>query len=82
MFKNKLPTSHEQIRADICACFQNKCAGEVATVLLEMFYPYGPPRRVITNQGREFVNEVCMYTLSVMCHICHVRVLLPTIVEL
>ena len=44
-------------------CPQGKCAGDVATVIVDMFYAYGPPRRVITDRGGEFVNEVRSLTI-------------------
>jgi len=38
----------------------SKSAAAVADVLLQLVYSYGPPRRMITDQGREFVNQVCI----------------------
>ena len=35
-----------------------KSAGDVASMIVEMFYAYGSPRRVITDRGGEFVNEL------------------------
>ena len=37
---------------------KGKSAGDVASVIVEMFYAYGRPRRVITDRGGEFVNEL------------------------
>ena len=37
---------------------KRKSAGDVASVIVEMFYAYGRPRRVITDRGGEFVNEM------------------------
>ena len=44
----------------------SKSAASVADVLLQLVYSYGPPRKMISDQGREFVNQVCMY--RVLCH--------------
>jgi Integrase core domain len=36
----------------------DKSAASVATVLVDTFYIHGPPRKIISDQGREFVNAV------------------------
>ena len=60
-------------------CPQGKCAGDVATVIVEMFYAYGPPRRVISDRGGEFVNEVhslTIYSSTVYAnYILHIHVI-------
>jgi len=49
----------------------SKSAASVADVLLQLVYSYGPPRKMITDQGREFVNQVCLrcffLTLVIFC---------------
>jgi hypothetical protein len=44
----------------------DKGAAAVAEVVLSTFYLFGPPRRIITDQGREFVNEVCCNKLMAL----------------
>ena len=39
---------------------KDKTSASVAEVLKDMCYLYGPPQRIITDQGREFVNEVSL----------------------
>lgn len=36
----------------------NKSASEVAKCILKLVYTHGAPQRILTDQGREFVNEV------------------------
>jgi IS30 family transposase len=36
----------------------NKTSSAVAEVLVDTFYTFGPPRRIISDQGREFVSQV------------------------
>ena len=38
----------------------DKKASSVAEVLMETIFTFGPPNRIISDQGREFVNEVCI----------------------
>ena len=35
-----------------------KTSEQVANVLMDLFFHFGPPNKVITDQGREFVNEL------------------------
>lgn len=37
---------------------QDKSGPSVARAIVKMIYTYGPPLSIITDQGREFVNEV------------------------
>lgn len=37
---------------------KDKSGLSVARAILKMIYTHGPPVRIITDQGREFVNEV------------------------
>lgn len=46
----------------------NKSAASVANVELDVIYTYGPPKRFITNQSREFVNEVSKSTFAIHRH--------------
>ena len=38
---------------------KDKKATSVATCLQEMFYRHGAPNSILSDQGREFINEVC-----------------------
>jgi IS30 family transposase len=37
----------------------SKTAANVADCIIRFFYRFGAPKRILTDQGREFVNEVC-----------------------
>lgn len=37
---------------------KTKCAAEVTECIFNFFYKFGAPKRLLTDQGREFVNEV------------------------
>lgn len=37
----------------------NKSAETVTECILKFFYRFGAPKRILTDQGTEFVNEVC-----------------------
>ena len=37
---------------------KSKSAENVARVLIDLFFRFGPPNKIITDQGREFVNAV------------------------
>lgn len=37
----------------------NKSAAVVARCIINFFYRFGAPKRILTDQGREFVNQVC-----------------------
>ena len=39
---------------------KNKTAEEVTQCMLKFVYQFECPKRILTDQGREFVNEVCM----------------------
>jgi hypothetical protein len=43
---------------------RNKTAEEVSKCLLTIFYRHGASRCMITDQGREFVNEVSLVFLQ------------------
>ena len=43
----------------------DKTAGSVAKALFKTFCRHGAPAHIITDQGTEFVNQVC---LTVTCH--------------
>ena len=36
----------------------DKSGPSVARALVKMFHTHGPPSKIMTDQGREFVNEV------------------------
>ena len=38
--------------------WQSKAAGDVSAAIIDLFYSYGPPQRLLSDQGREFINEV------------------------
>ena len=37
---------------------KSKSSADVADVILELIYSYGPPTKIISDRGGEFVNEV------------------------
>ena len=37
----------------------SKTAADVAQCIIKFFYRFGAPKRILTDQGKEFVNEVC-----------------------
>ncbi|KAI0238711.1 Gypsy retrotransposon integrase-like protein 1 [Lamellibrachia satsuma] len=37
---------------------KSKAAGDVSAAIIDLFYSYGPPQRVLSDQGREFINEL------------------------
>lgn len=37
---------------------KDKSGASVARAIVDMIYTYGPPVKIITDQGREFINEV------------------------
>lgn len=37
----------------------SKSAADVAQCIIKFFYRFGAPKRILTDQGKEFVNEVC-----------------------
>lgn len=36
----------------------SKAAGDVTMCIVNFFYRFGAPKRILTDQGREFVNQV------------------------
>ncbi len=42
----------------------SKTAEEVSQCILKFFYQFEAPKRILTDQGREFVNEVCVLPTS------------------
>lgn len=36
----------------------DKTGASVAKAIVKVFHTYGPPLRIVTDQGKEFVNEV------------------------
>lgn len=43
---------------------QHKNAQEVAMCIVKLFYRFGAPKRILTDNGREFVNEVSFFLSS------------------
>ena len=39
---------------------QDKSAKSVCKAVLDLFHSFGPPQRMINDQGREFVNAVSL----------------------
>lgn len=39
---------------------RDKSAKSVCDAVLDLFHTFGPPQRIITDQGREFVNAVSL----------------------
>ncbi len=37
----------------------NKSAAVVSRCIINFFYRFGAPKRILTDQGTEFVNQVC-----------------------
>lgn len=37
---------------------RNKTAAEVTSCIIKFFYQFEAPKRILTDQGKEFVNEV------------------------
>lgn len=42
----------------------SKCGYEVAKAITAKFYLFGPAKKIITDRGKEFVNEVCEVFVS------------------
>lgn len=42
----------------------SKTAAEVTECILKFVYQFEVPQRILTDQGKEFVNNVCMPALS------------------
>ncbi|KAI0208098.1 hypothetical protein LSAT2_007244 [Lamellibrachia satsuma] len=38
--------------------YWSKAAGDVSAAIIDLFYSYGPPQCVLSDQGREFINEL------------------------
>ena len=45
---------------------KNKEATSVNAAIQNLFYLYGPPHKIITDQGREFVNKVLVHHILVV----------------
>jgi hypothetical protein len=45
---------------------ETKGAASVCAVLLEFIYLYGPPKKFLSDQGREFVNEVSPHVMFIV----------------
>ena len=43
----------------------NKSAQVVSQCIMKLFYRFGAPQRILTDQGSEFVNEVSQFWLGV-----------------
>ena len=41
-----------------CYSLKTKCSSEISLHLKEYFFQYGPPKKLLSDQGREFVNQV------------------------
>lgn len=41
----------------------SKTAEEVTRCIVDFVYRFGAPKRILTDQGREFVNQVCYMSL-------------------
>lgn len=57
---------------------KTKCAEEVTQCILKFFYQFEAPKRILTDQGKEFVNEVSInnylyriFTVYVVHYISH-----------
>lgn len=40
---------------------KSKSAAEVARCICSIIYRHGCPKRILSDQGREFVNDVCTF---------------------
>jgi IS30 family transposase len=40
---------------------KSKSAAEVTQCILKFVYQFEVPQRILTDQGREFVNQVCIF---------------------
>ncbi len=54
----------------------SKTAEEVTMCIVKLFYRFGAPKRILTDQGREFVNQVCISTCSTIYFIVAVVVII------
>lgn len=45
---------------------RSKCAKEVTECLIKFVHQFEAPKRVLTDQGKEFVNDVSIY-VNMMC---------------
>lgn len=56
----------------------DKTAKEVTQCLVKLFCRHGSPEKVLTDRGREFANEVCVYRKSVSLFNTRIRDCLKT----
>lgn len=48
---------------------KNKTAPEVAAVVLDKLFKFGAVERIITDQGREFVNQIIIISNKVLYYL-------------
>lgn len=48
---------------------RTKSAVEVAENLCKIIYRHGCPARILSDQGREFVNEVSLWKMTLLFHV-------------
>ena len=58
-----------------------KCAEGVAQFMCELVYHYGAARIHITDQGREFVNQVCVHSCAFRVNTCSLCSVCPRIIH-
>jgi len=43
---------------------KSKCAAEVCEYILDFLYRFGAPQRILTDQGKEFVNKITAFSVA------------------
>ena len=45
---------------------RTKCSKEICKKIKKYIFQYGPPKKLLSDQGHEFVNGVCIYNYFII----------------